>query len=296
MFVFVCPIRHPASSHNYNDVLFYLRKTVESLSNQKTSRPYKIIVVCNQAPNEPELYPNTSFVEVDFAPPDANKGSGVPFDLVKEDKGCKVSVGLLYAKQFAPDYVFVIDGDDWFNVATVDYIYQSEPNDLYYANSGFVVNLANNTYLKKYGICRYCGSAYIYKYSALMELSGLSGMEYHDNLQKADFFAVVDEFFLKHIIGNHRHQIYAFSNNNYAVTELKIPVVAWILNTGENHSAQNPGNDGLQLSKEFLGTFGISSIEPSIKTNAPITWVKAKIKSLQSYLGWIKTDKSKEKV
>jgi len=291
MFVFVCPIRHPASSNDYASVLTFLNNTIESLNAQHTNRPYKIVVVCNEVPPVPESFNNTEFVAVDFPPPDTNKGTQVPLDLVKDDKGCKISIGLLYAKRFSPDYVYVIDGDDWFNIDTIEHVYKSSASDLFYANSGYVVNLAEKTFLKKFGLCRYCGSVYIYSFAVLMKLSGLSQLEYRQGLNKERIYEAVDPFFLKQILGNHRHQLHTFRSKGLQVRELLVPAVAWILNTGENHSAQNPGKYGLPLSKSFLTQFGISSIEASEKPIGLTKRVKALLESLQSYIGWRATDK-----
>lgn len=292
MFVFVCPIRHPASSNDYSSVLAFLHNTIQSLNAQRTTRAYKIIVVCNEVPANVAEYANTDFVVVDFLPPDANKGTKVPLDLVKDDKGCKISVGLTYAKRYKPDYAYIIDGDDWFNIDTIEHVYKAPPSSLYYANSGYVVNLAEKTFLKKFGLCRYCGSVYVYDFSTLMALSGLSALDYQDNMRKEAIYAVVDSFFLKQIIGNHRHQLHTFKSKGLVVNELSIPVVAWILNTGENHSAQNPGKYGLPVSKEFLSQFGITSIKAENKSVSVIRKMKALYESLQSYIGWRATDKN----
>lgn len=291
MFVFVCPIRHPASSNDYGSVLTFLNNTIESLNAQQTDRPFKIIVVCNEVPPAPETFKNTEFVAVGFPPPDMNKGARVPLDLVKDDKGCKISIGLLYAKRYSPDYVYVIDGDDWFNIDIVEHVYQSSACDLYYANSGYVVNLAEKTFLKKFGLCRYCGSVYIYNFATLLMLSGLSKLEYSHSLNKQEIYNNVDSFFLKQILGNHRHQLHTFRSKGMQVRQLLIPAVAWILNTGENHSAQNPGKYGLPLSKRFLTQFGISSIEASETPIGLSKRIKALFESLQSYIGWRSTDK-----
>ena len=170
-------------------------------------------------------------------------------------------------------------------------MYKSSASDLFYANSGYVVNLAEKTFLKKFGLCRYCGSVYIYSFAVLMKLSGLSQLEYRQGLNKERIYEAVDPFFLKQILGNHRHQLHTFRSKGLQVRELLVPAVAWILNTGENHSAQNPGKYGLPLSKSFLTQFGISSIEASEKPIGLNKRVKALLESLQSYIGWRATDK-----
>ena len=122
-------------------------------------------------------------------------------------------------------------------------------------------------------------------------LSGLSKLEYSHSLNKQEIYNNVDSFFLKQILGNHRHQLHTFRSKGMQVRQLLIPAVAWILNTGENHSAQNPGKYGLPLSKRFLTQFGISSIEASETPIGLSKRIKALFESLQSYIGWRSTDK-----
>lgn len=296
MFVFVCPIRHPASSNDYASVLAFLHDTIQSVNAQRTQRAYKLIVVCNETPDNAQSYANTEFVEVDYPAPDMNKGTSVPLDLVKDDKGCKISVGLLYARRFDPDYVYIIDGDDWFNIDTIEHVYNAEPSDLFYANSGYVVNLAEKTFLKKFGLCRYCGSVYIYNYSVFMTLSGLSQLAYSDDLKKEAIYQAVSPYFLKQVIGNHRHQLHTFRSKGLLVNELSMPVIAWILNTGENHSGQNPAKHGLPVTTEFLHQFGITSVKADNKTVGISQKLKACIESLQSYIGWRTTNKKQEMI
>ena len=296
MFVFICPIRHPKTATDYSSVILFLQQTINSLNAQQTKHQFKIVVVCNEVPLDPQNYHNTDFVKVNFPAPDLRKGSKVPLDLVKDDKGCKYSVGLLYAQKYQPDYVYLIDGDDWFNINIVDYIYSAQPSDMFYANSGYVVNLKKQTYLKKYGLCRYCGSVYIYNYLKLMKLSCLEKLTYHDHISKDDIYSVVEPFFLKQVIGNHRHQLYTFRENNLTLTEIQIPTVAWILNTGENHSAQNPGKYGLPYSSAFLDLFGVKLIDFKPKNITLIQRIKAFYESALSYIGWRLTDKTKKMI
>lgn len=102
-----------------------------------------------------------------------NKGIQVFLDLVKDDKGCKILVGLFYVKCFLFDYVYVIDGDDWFNIDIIEYVYKFLGSDLFYVNLGYVVNLVEKIFLKKFGFCCYCGLVYIYSFVMFMKFFGL---------------------------------------------------------------------------------------------------------------------------
>ena len=49
-------------------------------------------------------------------------GFGTTNNRVKRDKGSKLLSSLLYAKQFAAEYVFIADADDWVNKGVAAYL------------------------------------------------------------------------------------------------------------------------------------------------------------------------------
>lgn len=297
MFAFVCPIRHPETSNNYQEVVNQLRLTIESVCAQKTNEKFVFVVVCNRIPqiNLPEAYrDNVVFVAVDFPPPEKRKGTAVSLDGVKYDKGTKTAAGLLYLKKYQPDYVFVIDGDDWINVNTIETVKNSEV-DLWYANSGFIVNYQNKTHIKKYGVCRYCGSTFIYKYDTLMELSGLNQLTETEYTQQA-LASLLDTHILKNILGNHRHQLPFYKQQGYTTKPLPIPAVSWILNTGENHTGKDGGQYGIPISNQFAENFGVKSISLPRRRARFSNLLRAKYDSIQSWIGWRFTDKNADKI
>ena len=294
MFAFLCPIRHPVSSDDYEQVIKYLLMTIESVCSQNTDRDFLFVVVCNKAPETKGIDKRVIFIEVDFPPPDSNKGAHVPMNIFSYDKGSKLARGIVELKEYEPDYVYIIDGDDWVNVNTVEYVYKN-PSDLLYANSGYVINFAAMNQLKKYGVCRYCGSTYIYKYDVLLDITSLRHFEIREPTQK-QLIEAIGEYILMNILGNHRYQLNLFGKKGYSIKQIRIPVTAWVLNTGQNHSQQSIDNVGLPISKRFLQEFGIKSVLPSKKSKDISTALPALIATFRSWLGWLLTDKKSEKV
>lgn len=305
MFAFVCPIRHPDTSNNYNEVIKLLELTISSICSQTTTEDFVFIVVCNKAPQlniSPQNASKVIFVAVDFPPPDNNKGTSVSLEAVKFDKGTKIARGLLYLKSYMPDYVYIIDGDDWININVLSSIsdYTKNKNeknniDLWYANAGYIVNLKDQIYIKSYGMCRYCGSTYIYKYETLMDLTCLSNL-HNSEASQAEISKAVEDHTLKNILGNHRQQLPFYKAHDRKMKEIPIPSVCWILNNGENHTGEDGGHFGLPLTPSFIKDFGISSL--TIKPQ------KIKIKfilltifsTFKSWAGWLLTNKNSDKI
>jgi hypothetical protein len=250
------------------------------------------LVVCNEVPDINVDSSIVKFLKVDFPPPDKNIGTNVSFDAVTLDKGTKIASGLLALQQYSPDYVYIMDGDDWFNINIIESI-KGKQADLWYADSGYVIDMKNKTYTKKYGICRFCGSTYIFNYKILMKAIDLK--TYNLEINQKNIIEHMDDFALRYILGNHRHQLYFYKKRNLVIKKLPLSPVCWILNTGENHSAQPPGKHGLFLTSKFTEKFGISIDLPSNKTSI-LRFIMTYFDSFKSKLGWILTDKNSKKV
>ncbi len=297
MFAFVCPIRHPATSNNYDEVLSLLKLTITSVCAQNTNEDFIFVVVCNEVPNielTAQQQQKVVFLPVDFTPSDTNKGTAVPLDAVKFDKGTKTTRGLLYLKAHKPDYVFIMDGDDWINTNIIETT-KNKNVDLWYSNSGYIVNYKNQTYIKKYGVCRYCGSTFIYKYDTLMALTGVDKIT-DEQPSQALIAEQLDDHLLTNILGNHRHQLAFYQERNLVVKEIPIPTVGWILNTGENHTGKDGGVHGLPLTPKFLNTFGVNHISLQPQNIDFKSTLLTKVDSFKSWGGWVFTDKKAYKV
>jgi hypothetical protein len=297
MFAFVCPIRHPSTSNNYLEVTKQLALTIESVCAQNTTESFKFIVVCNKVPelNLPKHQLNkVIFVPVDFPVPENKKGTAVSLNSVKFDKGTKIAAGLLYLQQHQPEYVYVIDGDDWINTNIIETV-KGKNIELWYANSGYIVNYQNQTYIKKYGVCRYCGSTFIYKYKTLMQLSGLDKLT-EQQYDQAILAEQLDDHILRNILGNHRHQLPFYQQQGFTTKALPIAAVSWILNTGENHTGQDGGEYGMPLSKQFLSRFGLTSFKLAPPKISAVKKLLIMFDSIKSWFGWRFTNKSANKI
>ena len=167
----------------------------------------------------------------------------------------------------------------------------------WHVSKGSLVNLSSKQFTTKHGLCRYCGSSYIYDYESLMAILKYTG-PYNVKLSQKEIIDSFEEFPLFYILGDHRHHFSYFRKNGKTLKQLPINAISWILDTGENHSGKTGGDQGLPITQEFLATFGIQSKAlVSTEKYAPIKqFFKAKVAQLSSYIGWKLTDKTKFKV
>lgn len=150
-----------------------------------------------------------------------------------------------------------MDGDDWFNVRLVDEVMKLDC-DLIYINKGVVVDFKNFTYFKKFGVCRYCGSTFIYRFETVSNILASEeinqGSLSSDNAGNESYL-----FFLKNILGNHRHQLEFFFRKNLKIVELPIWGICYVLVTRQNHS-RVVLNRGLIIDRLTLVDFGVDSV------------------------------------
>jgi hypothetical protein len=291
MFAFLTSIRHPQTANDYHKVLELLSFTIESVLGQNTDQDFILVVVCNVIPKALCNDERVIFVQVDFPPADQGIGESVAMEALKIDKGAKISAGLLFLKRYHPDYVYVIDADDWVNRNTVSYI-TSKNSNVFYANAGYVVDFDSRTYLKKYGSYRYCGSTYVYNYNTLMSISGLASLNYKEHLKVEDIIKKIDNFFLKEILGHHRRQLAYFQKINIQCKLIKIPIISWVKNNGQNHSGYYDNIEGIPISKYLFEIFSIK-IECNKKTT-PFSLIKYFCVAALSFLGWQISKRNKD--
>ncbi|MCF2947758.1 hypothetical protein L0668_06550 [Paraglaciecola aquimarina] len=296
MFLFLTTIRHPGNANNFDTILKLLKHTIESVLQQQTQFEFKLVIVCNEIPQIDILSDKVHFHVVDFPPPGKEKANEQTLYNMQLDKGTKLASGLIFAKQFSPTQVFIIDSDDWVNSHIVEYVMSNKQEHFWFADSGYLLNYSNKTYIRKYGLCRYCGTSFIYSYSILMQMLGLD-KQLSNKLNQPDIIDAIAEFELLNILGNHRFQFGYFLKYDIRFKALPFKSICWILNTGENHSGKNGGDMGLPVTHELLNDFGVvDEYSPSAKQATIKDILGEQIARITSFLGWIRTNKKAYKV
>lgn len=295
MFVFLTTVRHPKTAKNYNAILDILSLTINSVSNQKTNFEYKFIVVCNELPELQVNFDNVIFHVVDFPPPGGGVSNKQTLTDMSRDKGTKLAAGLIFAKKLNPKKVFIIDADDWVRDNVVEYVMSNANNDFWHVNKGYVVNLNEKSYVRKYGLSRYCGTSYIYDYSKLIKLLSLDIIEESPSL--SSLIEGVEEFQLLNILGNHRYQFSHFKKYGYEFKELPFFSICWVVNNGENHSGKTGEAVGLPLNNNIVEQFGLKNKNIGVERAASLSERSQEcLARLISLFGWIRTNKNAFKV
>lgn len=291
MFFFMTTVRHPKNAKNYQTVIDLLSKTIESVCSQQTGYPFKFVVVCNEVPKINVDESKVIFHVVDFPSPGSGKANQLAFDSFLIDKGTKLASGLLFIEKFSPSKIFIIDADDWVSNNVVDYVSTHSDKDFWYANSGYLLDLANKKSVRKFGLCRYCGSTFIYDYAKLMKMLNMDKkLTFSSSQEKV--ISGIDQFSLLNILGNHRNQFSYIRKFGYELTELPFKSICWVVNTSENHSGSEGSHYGMPVRKPLLLQFGISSINDSCESVSISDYVNEKIDMYRSYLGWTTTNKN----
>jgi hypothetical protein len=198
-------------------------------------------------------------------------------------------------KRYSPSKIFIIDADDWVHNKIVDHVAATPNTDFWYANGGYLVNLGDKKSIRKYGLCRYCGSTFIYDYKKLLEMVSFDN-QLNENSSKEEMIAGIEKFPLLNILGNHRYQLAYIRKFGWQFKPIPSKAICWVVNTGENHSGKTGGQQGLPLKSSLLSQFGITSILASEEKVTIASYISEAIEKLKSYLGWLVTDKTKAKV
>lgn len=295
MFYFITTIRHPSNAKNYDTIIKLLQLTIESVCSQKTNSPYKFLIVCNEKPNIDVDSTKVEFLDVDFPSPGAGKGTTLAFENVLIDKGSKLAAGLAYIEQYSPSKVFIIDADDWVNSDIVEFISTHADVPFWHVDRGQLINFNSRTSTRKHGLCRYCGSTFIYDYKKLLGIIQYKGA-FNKALSQEEIIRNIDDFGMRYLLGDHRRQLGYFHKQGLTITPLPLQAICWILDTGENHSGKTGGEQGVPLTTKVLSEFGIKSVSSSIKKTTSVARIREMIAKITSYIGWLKTDKTADKV
>ncbi|MDF2993696.1 MAG: glycosyltransferase family 2 protein, partial [Microbacterium sp.] len=230
MLAYVTSLRHPANSADYGRVEDLLQDTLRSLTNQ-SSDDYVVIVVGNQAPGF-ELPPRVHFVPVDFAPPVASSGPHADRTGFVLDKGSKIGVGLIAAKQFDPRFVAIFDADDFLHRDLTRFVQEHPSGPGWVVTDGWVYSRARSGYRHQANFNQSCGTSYVIPFEAYGVPQGLDS--------SATQQEVVDGFgeTLFHIMGAHKHAVQWHREAGRELQPLPFRGAVYLVDTGENHSGK----------------------------------------------------------
>ncbi len=283
MFLFLTALKHPETANDMRKVESLLEVTLNSLLSQ-THEDFLIVVVCNEKPAITCTDPRVNFHVVDYPPVSKVNGKLVNSEKFR-DKGTKYMSGLLYAKKFSPDYVFIVDSDDWVNTQLISTLKSLPHFPVWYVNEGAFVNFNTKEYKKRAGLIRYCGSTLIYDYDFLMEEANITE-DVDERSSQDELVSASSEFFVEKLLSNHLINFSYFKDKGFEPKPVPLMSSCWIQGTGENVSETAGGSHGLPIDDKFIAQFGLPNSLKSNKSRSFVLEVRDWLSFLKSKRQW----------
>jgi hypothetical protein len=163
---FVTTVRHPKNSRDYSRVEGLLKDTVASMCGQ-TRGDFSVVVVGNQRPSF-DLPPQARFVGVDFPPPSDLPGPQTGREPVLADKGTKLAVGLLAARELAPTHVMAVDADDFVSNRLAGLVADHPGANGWFVADGYKISLTSGLIRPVDGDFNFrCGTSHVVRFDLL---------------------------------------------------------------------------------------------------------------------------------
>jgi hypothetical protein len=293
MFVFITAVRHPATSKNYAKVQELPDLTTKSILAQ-TNQDFMLVVVCNEKPTISNYDTNKLHYHlVDFAPPvfDRKMNTDVKnkdYRIFMRDKDTRLTSGLLYTLKFEPDYVFLLDCDDWININLGQDLITSPPYPVWYVDHGHVVDYQTKEHKRKHGMVRYSGTAFAFQTEYLLKLANFQS-ELDESSSQQQLIEASSALFIEHIMGNHAIGYFHFSKLGSVPRPFPMHTICWVTDTGENVSRSTGGKFGKPNNKQFCRTFGLEDTFINPSKQSIFAHIREKMGEIKSALSWRKS-------
>lgn len=290
-FFFLTSIRNPSNLSDKDHATQLLNQTILSVLNQ-THENVSLVVVCNEIPYEAIRHESIVYHIVETSTPCLQGSKEANLMAGRRDKGVKLLLGLKLIQKENPHYVFIIDSDDWIHKNIANYVMQRKSINFWYIDQGYLVNEKENLRTRKSGLCRYCGTAFIYNFDKIISMIGIKKLPF--DIDENGVEDLVDPFIYQTLFGTHRFQFSYLRKRGYSLKSIPFPAVCWVVNTGENLSQKTMSCYGFPFTTKFLKNYGIEGNENS---SVRIKYLsKSIVDSFLSRIGWAFTNTNKEKV
>jgi hypothetical protein len=230
MLAFVIPVKHPARSFSYERVCQLLRDTLDSVQRQEDGN-FTTIVVLNQRPPWAKDTPNCRFVEVGFPPAEAPKSQKDWVNWLYLDRGAKIAVGLLHARELGATHVMPVDADDFVSNQLAGWVRDHEQTPGWYMPTGLIWSGLFRIGEPREKFWSYCGTSHVFRTELLPVDASLGLCPTRD--------AVIESLgaeYTEKILGNHVHYLRHFGASGVTLEPLPFIGAVWHADTGENSS------------------------------------------------------------
>jgi hypothetical protein len=230
MLAFITSLRHPQNAADYGRTEQLLKETLASVA-QQTSDDFVVIVVGNQRPAF-ELGPKVHFVPVDFPPPPRENGPHTGRAPFVWDKGTKIGIGLIAAREFRPDHVMIFDADDFVHRGLVEFVSAQPESPGWVVDKGWMYSRARRAYKKQDQFNRYCGTCFVIPFAAYEVPAELTVTATQDEVA-AGFGERLET-----IMGAHKGAVQWHRDHGRELAPLPFRAAIYHVDTGENHSGK----------------------------------------------------------
>lgn len=230
MLAFVIPVKHPARSQSYQRVCDLLRNTLRSVEAQSDSR-FATVVVLNERPSWAVDTPNRRFIEVDFPPAEAPKSQKDWVNWLYMDRGAKIAVGLLHARQFSPTHVMPVDADDFVSNRLAGWVREHPAAAGWYMPQGLIWSGVFRIGEVREKFWSYCGTSHIFRADLLPIDESIGPRPSRETVVET-----LGAEYTEKILGNHVHYLRYFEEKGVPIEPLPFIGGVWHADTGENSS------------------------------------------------------------
>lgn len=232
MLAFVIPLRHPSASKNWVAVIGRLKETLRSVTAcAKRGRAFGVLVVNRQAelPSVPE---GITIVRVDHPPPSISVFRGEVDERERKkavhlDKGRKVLIGALSARDLGAQYIMPVDADDLVSDRLPGFVTEHAGSPGWRVSRGWILPVGTRCAMMLRDFDQWCGTSMIVSADVL-------------ELERAPSEVSVD--IVRRWFGHHRELIPGLVNRGHIIGDIPFP--AAVYRTGHTESNYRRGTLG----------------------------------------------------
>lgn len=249
MIAFITSLRHPKNSADYGKVESLLAETLRSVCAQDDD-DFVVIIVGNKRPDF-ELPQRTHFIGVDFPAPAAHSGPQTDMKSFVWDKGTKIGLGLIAAREYQPDYVMIFDADDYVSRRLASYAGAHPGESGWVIDRGWIYSHSAGVYRNVEGFHRTCGTCHIVNFDAYAVPAELTLEATQEEVAEAYGER------LTRILGAHRDARTWLAQNGWNLRPLPFRGAVYNVDTGENHSGKALSGLARPAGARFQYEFGV---------------------------------------
>jgi hypothetical protein len=254
MLVFITSVRHPHNATDYDRVERLLQRTLASVCAQ-IDRDFRVVVVANQ----PLSFATAKEVEtivVDFPAPSDHQGPQTGREAILHDRGTKLAVGVLAARQHSAAHIMRFDADDFVSRHVAGFANRHPDNAGWYINKG-------HAYYERQGLTHHiedfhekCGTSFVIR----QDLYGPANLPV--TVTQDALYGGFGDFVVRELLGSHRAAQGHFTALGTPLEPLPFRGAVYTLETGENHSGGKVAGFAWPVSRKLEREFNLPRSPP----------------------------------